>query len=56
MSDPYKNDVERMHRLLISVKTDLTRRDQKKLNNQPVAMIEGEIRGQLTNLGIFLII
>lgn len=50
MSDSYRIDIDRIQRLLVSIKNDLNKREQKKKAYQPVALIEGEIRGQLTNL------
>lgn len=56
MTDSFKNDCDRIQRLLISIRSDINKRDQKKAASLPVAMIEGEIRGQLTNLGDFILI
>ncbi|CAD8099637.1 unnamed protein product [Paramecium sonneborni] len=50
MSDQYKNDIDRIQKLIVSIKTDINKREQKKKAGQQFTIIEGEIRGQLTNL------
>ncbi|KAM3131374.1 hypothetical protein pb186bvf_016556 [Paramecium bursaria] len=50
MTDQYKNDVDRINRLIVSLKSDLSKREQNKQQGKPTNIIDGEIRGQLTSL------
>ncbi|CAD8074856.1 unnamed protein product [Paramecium primaurelia] len=50
MNDQFKNDIERIQKLIVSIKSDMNRREQKQKSGQQITMIEGEIRGQLSNL------
>ncbi|CAD8075324.1 unnamed protein product [Paramecium sonneborni] len=50
MSDQFKNDIERIQKLIVSIKSDMNKREQKQKAGQQITMIEGEIRGQLTSL------
>ncbi|CAK79412.1 unnamed protein product (macronuclear) [Paramecium tetraurelia] len=51
MSDQFKNDIERIQKLIVSIKQDMNKREQKQKGGQQLTMIEGEIRGQLASLG-----
>ncbi|CAD8176489.1 unnamed protein product [Paramecium octaurelia] len=50
MSDQFKNDIERIQKLIVSIKQDMNKREQKQKGGQQITMIEGEIRGQLASL------
>ncbi|CAD8141966.1 unnamed protein product [Paramecium pentaurelia] len=50
MSDTYRGDIERIQRLIQQLRSDIQKREQKINANQPVGMIDGEIRGGISKL------
>ncbi|CAD8144827.1 unnamed protein product [Paramecium octaurelia] len=50
MTDTYRGDIERVQRLIQQLRSDIQKREQKINANQPVGIIDGEIRGGISKL------
>lgn len=52
MSDTFRADTERIGKLMNQFKSDLTKREQKRSEGKMTGIIDAELRGSLTQLGI----